>query len=90
VFSTFVNYAKNYNESENEGTSGFLLHMLCDNTNAVFNGNIPKLSICRYALQWILNIRPDKWKDLSTVALQNWLTTTISVPNLQTADFLMM
>jgi hypothetical protein len=73
LFSTFVNYARGYDEVDNEGSYRFILPMLRDNTNAVFNGDIPKFSICRYALQWILNIRPDKWKGLITDALQNRL-----------------
>jgi hypothetical protein len=45
ALSTSVSYASNHDEAENERTYRFLLPMLEDNIMAVFNGDIPVLSI---------------------------------------------
>jgi hypothetical protein len=68
--STFVHYVQNHYEAEKEVGCCFLLPVIRDNTNAIFNGDIPRSRICHYALQWILNIRPDKWKGIMTEATQ--------------------
>jgi hypothetical protein len=68
VFSSWVTYRANIIEKNKDTRNLFILPLIRDNVTASYNGDIPRLWICRNALQWILNIKCDRWKSLMSQA----------------------
>jgi hypothetical protein len=77
IFSTMVNYNRNgldlYNDNETKEPCNYLLPILRDAKNTNLNEDLPRVWICCSALQWILNLKCDKWKSLMAEAKGNYI-----------------